>query len=107
THNSIIEFLKQPLQAEINVINISNHRNTGCASPARSHSGRSRVITVDVKCARVYDPFASKLVGIETQLLVAPPKDRPFAAAVHQDHRLLARATRNCAGLRLYSRACE
>src|SRR6266478_2888351 len=90
-----IDALQERFHTGIEFVQISNYGNAGGAGPARRCSCRSRIVSIDVKGARVNDPFLLEFFGTQGQAVVPFPKDSAFAGVVDQDEGLLAGTARS------------
>src|SRR5258708_26552755 len=88
--NEIVDALQERVHARIKFVHVGDDRNAGGASPARGCSRRGRIMSIDVKSARIDDPIAAEFFRTQRQAVVPFPKNGAFAGVIDKDEGLLA-----------------
>ena len=78
-HDQIVDVLEKIFNSLIKVVEVGDYRYAGSAGPAGRNGCRGRIVTVDEKGSRVYDPFAIEVARLKDKALIPPVENRPLA----------------------------
>ena len=88
--DEVVDVVDQVFDAGIELVEIGDHGDAGGAGPACGHGCCGGFKAIDVQGARIHDPGAIKVGGLEQQALVAAAEDSAFPSVVDKDERLRA-----------------
>jgi hypothetical protein len=88
TDNEVVDLFEQSFDAGVDLVQVGDDRHAGLAGPGGGEGGGGDVISIDVKCAGVDDPFTLEVVGVQVKALVLTPEDGSFADGIDQDEGL-------------------
>jgi hypothetical protein len=88
--DEVVDVLDERVHAGVGFIQIGDNGDTSGAGPAGGEDGGGGVMPIDVECARVDDPLAAELLGLEGDTLVAAAENGAFAIGIDEDQRARA-----------------
>ena len=88
--DKVVDVVDQVFDAGIDLVEIGDDGNSCGAGPGSGLGCGGGFETVDVQGARVHDPGAIEIGGLEQEAFIAAAKNGAFASVIHKDERLRA-----------------